>query len=144
MRFAQLKQQVFPVGGRGGPAGLHMGGMPHVLSSRARAGLSSEHPFTSLGATMGKERARPSFQKTTPEGKPLGTQAVMAGGLWVVVLVLSVFPVFNAGVSVSARNLPSEMWGLSLKLSCFLGLSAEPPGLPTASTARLLDFRSQH
>ena len=124
------------------PQACAHGHAPHpVLSGSGRFVLRV--PFYFPRSHDGEGEGSPVLPEDNTGGKtPQDTVAVMAGGLWVVVLVLSVFPVFNAGVSVSARNLLSKMWGLNLKLSCFLGLNAEPHGHPMASIARLLDFRS--
>lgn len=69
-------------------------------------GMFSEDPFASLEAPVGKGAALHSFQRTMWRENPSGAVVVLAGGLWVVLVLSNVSSVFNvAGVSVSARNL---------------------------------------
>lgn len=102
-------------------------------------------PFYFPGSPDGEGDGSSFLPEDTLEGKPLRSSG--GCGWWIVggLCPLNVSSVFNVeGVSVSARNLLLKTWELNLKLSCFLGLNAEPISTLLASIARLLGFRSQN
>lgn len=115
----------------------------HGCHARVRYVLRGPFPFP--GSPTGDGEDGQSFQRTVLGGNFSGHSG--GCGWWIVYgsCPLSASSVFNAeGISVSARNLLLKTWGPNLKLSCFLGLSAEPHGHHVGLSCQAAGFRSQH